>query len=56
MLFAHPKCILKVDRSRLRGLTGAKDELLLAATAQNLREMANLIGQPPPTYRIGVPA
>ena len=56
MLFAHLKCILKVDRLRLRGLTGAKDEFLLAATAQNLRKMANLIGQPPPAHRIGVPA
>jgi hypothetical protein len=40
MLFAHFKRILKVDRLRLRGLTGAHDEFLLAATAQNLRRMA----------------
>ena len=40
MLFAHLKRILKVDRLRLRGLTGAHDEFLLAATAQNLRRMA----------------
>jgi transposase len=40
MLFAHLKRILKLDRLRLRGLTGAKDEFLLAATAQNLRRMA----------------
>lgn len=40
MLFAHLKRILKVDRLRLRGLTGAQDEFLLAATAQNLRCMA----------------
>ena len=48
MLFAHLKRILKLDRLRLRGPNGAKDEFLLAATAQNLRKMARLIpmGQP----------
>ena len=40
MLFAHMKRILKLDRLRLRGLNGAQDEFLLAATAQNLRRMA----------------
>ena len=40
ILFAHLKRILKLDRLRLRGLSGAKDEFLLAATAQNLRRMA----------------
>lgn len=40
MLFAHLKKILKLDRLRLRGLTGARDEFLLAAVAQNLRRMA----------------
>ena len=40
MLFAHLKRILKLDRLRLRGLSGAQDEFLLAATAQNLRRMA----------------
>jgi transposase len=40
MLFAHLKRILKLDRLRLRGLSGANDEFLLAATAQNLRRMA----------------
>ncbi len=40
MLFAHLKRILKLDRLRLRGPTGAHDEFLLAATAQNLRRMA----------------
>jgi transposase len=39
MLFAHLKRILKLDRPRLRGLSGARDEFLLAATAQNLRRM-----------------
>jgi hypothetical protein len=40
MLFAHLKRIMKLDRLRLRGLSGAKDEFLLAAAAQNLRRMA----------------
>jgi transposase len=40
MLFAHLKRILKLDRLRLRGLSGAHDEFLLAATVQNLRKMA----------------
>ena len=46
MLFAHLKRILKLDRLRLRGPCGARDEFLLAATAQNLRKLAKLI---PPT-------
>jgi hypothetical protein len=40
MLFAHLKRILKLDRLRLRGPSGAHDGFLLAATAQNLRRMA----------------
>jgi hypothetical protein len=40
MLFAHLKRILKLGRLRLRGPSGAHDEFLLAATAQNLRRMA----------------
>ena len=40
MLFAHLKRILRVDKLRLRGFSGAQDEFLLAATAQNLRRMA----------------
>ncbi len=43
MLFAHLKRILKLDRLRLRGPCGARDEFLLAATAQNLRKMAKLL-------------
>ena len=46
MLFAHLKRILKLDRLRLRGPNGAKDEFLLAATAQNLRKLAKLIQTP----------
>jgi hypothetical protein len=37
---------LKLDRLRLRGPTGACDEFLLAATAQNLRKLAKLITVP----------
>jgi len=48
MLFAHMKRILKMDRLRLRGLTGAQDEFLLTATAQNLRRMAKYLGTGPP--------
>jgi transposase len=49
MLFAHLKRILKLDRLRLRGPNGARDEFHLAATAQNLRKMAKLIPMPEPT-------
>ena len=35
MLFAHLKRIIKLDRFRLRGPNGARDEFLLAARAQN---------------------
>jgi hypothetical protein len=47
ILFAHLKRILKLDRLRLRGPCGARDEFLLAATAQNLRRMAKLVVGPP---------
>jgi transposase len=46
MLFAHLKRILRLDRLRLRGPCGARDEFLLAATAQNLRKLAKLIPVP----------
>jgi transposase len=48
MLFAHLKRILKLDRLRLRGPNGARDEFHLAATAQNLRKLAKLIPVPAP--------
>lgn len=48
MLFAHLKRHLGFERLRLRGLSGAQDEFLLAATAQNLRRLAKLTGIPPP--------
>ena len=54
VLFAHLKRILKLDRLRLRGLSGAGDEFLMAATVQNLRKLAKLRYKPP-DYGIGVP-
>ena len=48
MLFAHLKRILKLDRLRLRGPNGARDEFHLAATAQNLRKLAILVPAAPP--------
>ena len=48
MLFAHLKRILKLDRLRLRGPNGARDEFHLAATAQNLRKLAKLVPTPTP--------
>jgi hypothetical protein len=50
MLFAHLKRILRLDRLRLRGPNGAKDEFLLAATAQNLRKLAKLVPLPAPNF------
>lgn len=49
MLFAHLKRILKLDRLRLRGPNGAKDEFHLAAAAQNLRKLAKIIPVPQPS-------
>jgi transposase len=48
MRFAHMKRIHRLDRLRLRGLSGAKDEVLLTATAQNLRRLAKLLCRGPP--------
>ncbi len=52
MLFAHMKRILKMDRLRLRGISGARDEFLLTATAQNLRRMAKYLSTGPPAARV----
>ena len=52
MLFAHLKRILKLDRLRLRGPNGAKDEFHLAASVQNLRIMAKPIPMPIPTMAV----
>jgi transposase len=48
MRFAHMKRIFRLDRLRLRGLSGAKDEVLLTATAQNLRRLVKFLCRPPP--------
>ena len=52
MQFAHMKRIFKLDRLRLRGLSGAKDEVLLTATAQNLRRLAKFLCRPPPSAAV----
>ena len=54
VLFAHLKRIMKLDRLRLRGLSGARDEFLMAATVQNLKKLAQQRYKPP-DYRIGTP-
>lgn len=43
MLFAHLKRHLGFRRLRLRGLKGANEEFLLAATAQNLKRLAKMV-------------
>ncbi len=48
MRFAHMKRIFRLDRLRLRGLNGVKDEVLLTAIAQNLRRLAKLLCCAPP--------
>ena len=50
MLFAHLKRVLRFDRLRQRSPNGAKDEFLLADTAQNLRKLAKLIPLPAPVF------
>jgi IS5 family transposase len=52
MRFAHMKRIFKLDRLRLRGLSGAKDEVLLTATAQNLRRLVKFLYRPPPSAAV----
>jgi len=52
MRFAHMKRIFRLDRLRLRGLSGAKDEVLLTATAQNLRRLVKFLCRPPPSTPI----
>jgi hypothetical protein len=42
MRFARLKRIPGLNRLRLRGLNGAKDNFLLAAIAQNLRKLPTL--------------
>ncbi len=49
-LFAHLKRILGLNRLRLRGPSGARDEFHLPTTAQNLRKLAKLLPTPPVAY------
>jgi len=56
MRFAHMKRILKLDRLRLRGLSGARDEVLLTATAQNLRRLVRFLCRAPPPVAAACPA
>jgi hypothetical protein len=46
------KRILKLDRLRLRGLSGVKDEVLMTATAQNLRRLVKFLSRPPPSAAV----
>jgi hypothetical protein len=48
MRFAHLKVQHRFERMRLRGLTGAHDEFVLAAIAQNLKTLANQTCHSPP--------
>jgi transposase len=56
MRFAHMKRILRLDRLRLRGLSGARDEVLLTATAQNLRRLVRFLCRTPPPVVAACPA
>lgn len=56
MRFAHMKRILRLDRLRLRGLSGVRDEVLLTATAQNLRRLVRFLCHAPPPVAADCPA
>jgi transposase len=47
MRFAHLKTHHRLERMRLRGLSGARDEFHLAAVVQNLKTLAKHIWRPP---------
>jgi transposase len=51
MRFAHLKTHHHFERMRLRGLSGARDEFLLAATVQNLKTLVLRTFEPPPDRR-----
>jgi hypothetical protein len=52
MRFAHLKTHHGFERMRLRGLSGAHDEFLLAAIVQNLKTLANYLWRFP-VQRLG---
>jgi hypothetical protein len=47
MRFAHLKVHHRFERMRLRGLSGARDEFVLAATVQNLKTLVLRTLKPP---------
>ena len=49
MRFAHLKVHHRFERMRLRGLSGARDEFVLAAIVQNLKTLALRTLGPPST-------
>ena len=51
MRFAHLKVHHGFERMRLRGLSGARDEFVLAAIVQNLKTLALRTFQPPPVQQ-----
>ena len=51
-LLGEAKHILGLTRLRLRGLSGARDEFLLAATVQNLKRLIARVSIPPPTPKL----
>jgi hypothetical protein len=52
MLFAHLKRILRLNRLRLRGPSGAQFEFTLAAIAENLRRLAKIVSSPSPAIAL----
>ena len=52
MLFAHLKRILRLDRLRLRGPSGAQFEFTLAAIAEPEATFAKLVARPPPVTSV----
>src|SRR5271170_1908402 len=55
MRFAHLEIHHGFERMRLRGLSGARDEFLLAAIVQNLKTLAlRMVGPPPTQWRPAV--
>ena len=51
MRFAHLKVHHGFERMRLRGLSGARDEFVLAAIVQNLKTLTLRTFQPPPVQQ-----
>ena len=52
MCFAHMKRIFKLDRLRLRGLSGAKDEVPLTAIAHEPAGLVKFLCRPPPSIAL----